>query len=116
MPSEVEKKLQAFIDQAQGPNFDLAGCQKHLEECRRRLGIGPFSAGENVSYPVSPELLEYPFGLGDQLDELILTVNQNVALLKMRQQVGNHLVHHSGRHHQPNGSRLFELRREVLER
>ena len=48
MPSEVEKILQVFIDQAQGTNFDLAGCQKHLEECRRRLGIGPFSADENV--------------------------------------------------------------------
>ena len=46
----------------------------------------------------------------------IAAVNQDVAGLQQRQQVGDELVHDCGGHHQPNCPRLLEFLHEVGER
>ena len=45
----------------------------------------------------------------------IATINQDVAGLQQRQQVGDELVHDGGGHHQPNCPRLLEFVHEVGE-
>ena len=43
----------------------------------------------------------------------IAAVDEDVAALEMRQQIGDDIIDHAGRHHQPDGARLRELLDEV---
>ena len=46
----------------------------------------------------------------------IAAVDQDVAALEMGQQIGDDIVHHAGRHHQPDRARLGEFLDEVRQR
>ena len=56
-------------------------------------------------------------GAADVVDVIgIAAVDEDVARFEKRQQIGDRLVDHGGRNHQPDGARLFEFFDEIRER
>jgi hypothetical protein len=56
------------------------------------------------------------FGTADVVDVIgIAAVDENVALFKIRQDLGDRLVHNGRRHHEPDRARRRQFVHEVLE-
>ena len=63
--------------------------------------------------PLGREFLRAP----DVVDVIgIAAVNEDVARLQHGQQIGDRLIHHGGRDHQPDRARLRELLRQLGQR
>jgi hypothetical protein len=70
-------------------------------------------ADVNIVDAVCRELLSAP----DVVHVIrVAAIDQNVARLELGEEIGNRLVHDRSGHHEPDGSRPFELPREVRQR